>query len=46
MKYDWGQRDGEEGLDVGNGARKQKEGDSKTNLAEIWRMLFCLLVSG
>lgn len=30
----------------GGGAQKQKEGDSKTNLAEIWRMLFCLLVSG
>lgn len=30
MKYDWGLKGG-----VGKGAWKQKEGDSKTNLAEI-----------
>lgn len=37
MKYDLGLRDGGEGGEgwVGNRAQKQKEGDSKTNLAEI-----------
>lgn len=31
MKYDWGLKEG----GFGKGAWKQKEGDSKTNLAEI-----------